>query len=227
MTFNTDTDNLPAAAEIADLQERVLAACLHMLDSGLITGTWGMACARTESGHVVVTPSGMNYRTLKPADLPVVDSGGRRILGTLRPSTETPMFTRLFALRPDIRAIAHTHSTSATGFACAGRSIPAVLAELAEAVGGPVPCAEYGRFGTPELADRIVEVAANVRAVLLRNHGVVTFGSSVEEASSAALVVEEAARVALVFDQLGGSGGIPQEEINALRQIHLQRYGQH
>lgn len=212
--------------EVAALQERVLDACLEMIDSGLITGTWGMACARLGETHVVVTPSGMNYRKLRPSDLPVVDLDGRLVQGDHRPTTETPMLTRLMKLRPDIRAVAHTHSTTATGFASAGQPIPAVLAELAEAVGGAVPCAAYARFGTPELADEVLAVAGKVNAVLLRNHGVVSFGASVEEAAGAALVVEEAARVALVNRQLGGGDELPADEIAELRTIHLTRYGQ-
>lgn len=221
------TGSINPTDDVAELQERVLGACLDMISSGLITGTWGMACARTAAGTVVVTPSGMDYKKLRPTDLPVVDLNGRVVSGKLKPTTETPMLTRLLGLRPDINAIAHTHSTAATGYASAGMPIPAVLAELAEAVGGSVPCAEYARFGTPALADNVLAVAGSRQAVLLRNHGVVTFGATVEEAASAALVVEEGARVALVHRQLGGTLELEQTEIDALRHIHLTHYGQH
>jgi L-ribulose-5-phosphate 4-epimerase len=130
--------------EVEDLRSRVVQACIYLLDSGLISGTWGMACARVGTGdRFVVTPSGMDYRTLSPGDLPVVGLDGRVISGTRRPSSETPMLARLLEMRPDIGAVAHTHSTVATGFAAAGQPIPVVLAELAEAAGGAVPCAQY------------------------------------------------------------------------------------
>lgn len=224
MTERIDAALDPAA--VTEAQERVLAACMEMIGSGLITGTWGMACMRVQDDFVVVTPSGMKYSALAPSDLPVVDLGGRVVLGRFKPTTETPMLTRLMRKRPEIAAVAHTHSTTATGFAAAGRAIPVVLAELAEAVGGAVPCAAYARFGTPELADEVLAVAGGVQAVLLRNHGVVTFGPSVEEAASTALVVEEGARVALVHRQLGANGELDAAEVAALREIHLTRYGQ-
>ncbi len=219
-------DGGQASAEVELLQERVLSACIFMIESGLITGTWGMACARTEEQTVVVTPSGMDYRSLKPRDLPVVDLQGNLVLGKLRPTTETPMLTRLMYLRPDIGAIAHTHSTGAAGFAAAGLRIPVVLAEVAEAIGGDVPCAEYGRFGTHELADKVFAVVGNRQGALLRNHGVLTFGATVEEAARAALVVEEGARVALIQHQLGVEEEMDETEVLALRQIHLTKYGQ-
>lgn len=218
---------MTATGSLHELRSQVLGGCLTLLDSGLVSGTWGMMCARDASGErLVITPSGMDYRTLEPSDLPLVDLAGATVEGTRRPSSETPMMCRLLTLRPDIRAVAHTHSTVATGFASAGREIPVVLAELAEAVGGAVPCAPYVRFGTPELAAAVVDVAGDRRAVLLRNHGVVAFGGTVQEAAATALVVEEAARVALVAQLLGGGEQLAADEVADLRHIHITRYGQ-
>ena len=223
------TDTVPAGGygEVEDIRSRVLRACIYLLDSGLISGTWGMACARAGIGdRFVVTPSGMDYRALSAADLPVVGLDGETISGTRKPSSETPMLARLLGLRLDVAAVAHTHSTVATGFAAAGQPIPAILAELAEAVGGSVPCAQYARFGTVQAADEIAAAATTAQAVLLRNHGVVAFGRTVEEAAATALVVEEGARVALVSRLLGGGQELGGGEISALRHIHLTSYGQ-
>ena len=186
-----------------------------------------MACGRLpDATRFVITPSGMDYRAITPNDLPVVNLDAELVEGTRRPSTETPMIARVLARRPDIGAIAHTHSTVATGFAAARTPIPPVLAELAEAIGGEVPCAEYARFGTVELAERVLAVAGEKRAVLLAHHGVIAFGETVEDATDAALVVEEAARVALVCRLLGGGDALGVDEVAALRQVHLTRYGQ-
>lgn len=102
------------------------------------------------------------------------------------------MHASVYAGRPDAAAIVHTHSPHATALACAGRGIPPFHYMIALA-GGDIRCMPYATFGTSELADAAVRGLAGRRATLLANHGVIAIGSSLREAHSVAIEVENLA----------------------------------
>ena len=92
---------------------------------GLVTFTWGNVSAiDTESGLFVIKPSGVDYEKMTPADMVVMDLQGNKVEGDLRPSSDTPTHLELYKAFPEIGGIVHTHSSYATSWAQAGRSIP-------------------------------------------------------------------------------------------------------
>lgn len=180
-----------------DLREEVAGVAREMIASGLVTGTSGNVSARTPEGEVLITPSGLDYSTLEPEDVVLVDLEGRVLEGDLAPSTETPMHTGIYKSRSDTGGVVHTHSYFSTTLACLGWEIPSVhymLAVLSDE--GRVPIAPYATFGTEELAGNASEALGDAhRACLLQNHGTITVGDGPNKAFSLTVVLEDMAQI--------------------------------
>lgn len=133
----------------------------------------------------------MPYDQIRPDDIVVTDLDGNLLGGTGRPSSETPLHCMVYQSRPDASAIVHTHSACATTLAILGLPIPAVHYMIAVTRTTEIPVAEYATYGTDALARNVRDAfPAPARAVLLANHGVVTIGSSLDEAAGIAEAVE-------------------------------------
>lgn len=177
---------------------------------GLVTFTWGNVSAiDTESGLFVIKPSGVDYEKMTPADMVVMDLQGNKVEGDLRPSSDTPTHLELYKAFPEIGGIVHTHSSYATSWAQAGRSIPCYGTTHADYIYGEVPCLRCltkeeidkayeentGHLIVNEFQRMNKEVMA-VPAVLCKNHGPFAFGKDAMDAVHNAVVLEEVAKMA-------------------------------
>ena len=177
---------------------------------GLVTFTWGnVSEIDRESGLFVIKPSGVDYDLLTPDDMVVMDLNGNKVEGRYRPSSDTPTHLELYKAFPEIGGIVHTHSSYATSWAQAGRSIPCYGTTHADYIYGEVPCL---RCLTKEEIDEAYEENTGhlivnefkrmgkdvkaVPAVLCKNHGPFTWGKDAHEAVHNAVVLEEVAKMA-------------------------------
>jgi L-ribulose-5-phosphate 4-epimerase len=193
---------------LKDLREEVLEANLELVRRGLVLYTFGNASGiDRREGLVVIKPSGMNYETMKPEDLVVVDLDGRTVDGFLRPSSDLPTHIILYRAFSAIGGIAHSHSRCATAWAQAQREIPCFGTTHADYFHGSVPV-------TKPLSPR--EIKKNYEqntglailrcmkrrdplhhpAVLVAGHAPFCWGVSPAEAAHNAVVVEEIAAMA-------------------------------
>ena len=163
----------------------------------------GNISVRLDASRVLTTPTCLSKGMMTPDDLVVTDMQGRPLSGARPPSTELAMHLLIYRLRPDVHAICHAHPPIATGFAAAG--VPLDKAILSEAVFslGCVPLAPYGTPGTSELCDSIEPLLRNYDAILLANHGAVTYGPDLLTAFFRMETVEHFAQVSLVTHLLG------------------------
>ena len=205
----------------------VLAAARLMGERGLVTGMAGNVSMRLRSARgralVVVTPSQRPYATLRPEDIVVVDSAGDVVDGGLAPSSELPLHLAVYAARPDVGAVMHTHSVYASALAVAGRDLPPVLDELVVFVGGTVEVAEYGMSGTQAMAERAVRALGDRNAALLRKHGVVGVGETPGEALDVCDLVERAAQVYIMASLLGEAKPLPSNVVREERRLFRAR----
>jgi L-ribulose-5-phosphate 4-epimerase len=152
---------------LESLREQVLHANQEIARRGLAPHTFGNASGVDRGGAkplVVIKPSGVDYASLKPADLVVTDLYGNIVEGSLRPSSDLDTHTLLYREFPQIGGIVHTHSEFATSWAQAGRAIPCLGTTHADYFHGPVPV-------TAPLTEEEVSVEAYVRntgAVIVR-----------------------------------------------------------
>src|SRR5437868_7302035 len=185
--------------EVLDAVGRIVAA-------GLVAGASGNVSRRISmpDGDVfAITASRVPYHRFALDDVLVVDADVEPIVGDGIPSSESLLHLAVYAARPDVGAVIHTHSIHASAFAVAGRPIPPILDEQVILLGGAIDVAEYGESSTDMLASNAVTALADRAAVLLRNHGAVTVGRDLDEAIAAAELVERVAQSSVISGALG------------------------
>ncbi len=211
--------------ELAAVRAEVVRTGLAMLERGLVAGTWGNVSIRVPGQELVaVTPSGRDYRSLRAEDVAVVDMRGKQVAGELTPSTETPLHLVIYAARPDIGAIVHTHSTFASACAAARRPLPPIIEDLVQLAGGAIEVAAYALPGTAELAANAVAALADRQAVLLANHGAVGCGRSPGEALLACELVEKGAQIFIYANLLGGAQVLSDGDVAVMRRFYVEHY---
>lgn len=209
------------------LRSEVWRLHLELPKNNLVAWTSGNVSARDpQSGYVVIKPSGVSYADLRPEHLVVVGLNGERIEGEHKPSSDTASHLYIYRHLAHVNGIVHTHSPYATAFAALGRPIPVYLTAIADEFGGPIPCGGFALIGGEQIGKVVVETIGDSKAVLLKNHGVFTVGSSAEAAVKAAVMVEDAARTVWLALQIGTPEEIPAEEVAKLHYRYTHDYGQ-
>lgn len=149
----------------------------RLITHNLSKGTSGnISIFSREKNLMAISPSGMDYFSIKPEDVVVMDLDGNRVDGERKPPSEYHLHRIFYKKRDDVSAVVHTHSTYATTFACMNWSIPAVHYLIGFAGGKEVRCAQYATFGTEELAKNAFKTMGSGNVVLLANHGLVAVG---------------------------------------------------
>jgi L-fuculose-phosphate aldolase len=158
---------------------QLIATAQAMNERNLNRGAAGNVSVRHPNpGHdgFLITPTGMAYDTLTPADIPQMYLDGRHF-GRRRPSSEWRMHRDIYATRPHVGAVLHAHSPFATALACVRREIPPFHYMIARFGGTTIRCAAYASFGTQELSDAMLLALADRSACLLANHGMVVLAA--------------------------------------------------
>ncbi|MFN2186889.1 MAG: L-ribulose-5-phosphate 4-epimerase [Anaerolineae bacterium] len=209
------------------VREELVSLNQALPENGLVTWTSGNVSIRdAETGLVAIKASGVHFRDLTPASVVVVDLEGNLVEGEFKPSSDTASHVYIYRHRADVHGIVHTHSNYATAFAALGRPIPVYLTAQADEFGGPIPCGGFALIGGEEIGRVVVESIGSSAAVLLKNHGVFTVGSSGQAALKAAVMVEDIARTAWLALQLGQPDEISAEMIDKLHDRYRHEYGQ-
>ena len=220
---------------LEELKEQVYRANLLLPRYGLVVFTWGNVSGNDrEKGLYVIKPSGVEYDKLTPEDMVVMDLQGRKVEGTLNPSSDTPTHLQLYRAFPNIGGVVHTHSRWATIWAQAGRDIPAFGTTHGDYFYGPVPCTR--RMTPEEIAGEyeketgkvIIETFAGkepeaIPAVLVNSHGPFAWGTDAENAVHNAVVLEEVAFMNFPALQLSPNRGAMQQEL--LDKHYLRKHG--
>jgi L-fuculose-phosphate aldolase len=205
--------DFPARAAAA---AEIVVVCRRLYERGLIAGGEGNVTVRLGPNRVLATPAGLSKVDVSELDLVEVALDGQQLGGTRRASTEIAMHLRVYARRPEVRAVVHAHPPTATGFAVAGEDfMAAVLPEVIFGL-GPVPLVPYGQPGTRELADRLEPFVADHDVFLLANHGATACGPTLALAHQRMESLEQAARIMLAARLLGRVTPLAPEQVQAL-----------
>ncbi|MGA5418628.1 class II aldolase/adducin family protein [Streptomyces lavendulocolor] len=183
--------------------DSVVGTARRTVADGLVVGTSGNVSARV-GDIVLVTPSGVPYDRLTPADLVAVDLDGTRIRGRLAPTSELAMHLEIYR-RTTARAVVHTHAVHATAVSTLVTELPPIH-YMAATLGGPVRVAPYALYGTEELAAHMVRALDGRTACLLRNHGTIAHGDSLDQAYDRTAQLEWMCRVWLTARSVPGPG---------------------
>lgn len=191
-----------------ELRTQVVEACVRLADLGFLAGTGGNVAVRAAEGLFAVTPSGLDYYAMTPADVCMLSLEGlARLSGDRKPSVESGLHARLFKARPDVHASIHTHQPLASAVALLGVPIPVEAGPDREALGPWIAAVGYGPSGTGFLVRALGrELRPDRNAYLLRNHGLVCAGRTLAEGVARTQCVERAAATFLRQAIAAGNG---------------------
>ena len=217
------------------LKERVFTANIDLVKQGLVIHTWGNVSGRDmTTGLVVIKPSGISYKRMKPADMVVLDPDGKVVEGKYKPSTDAPTHLMLYKKWKLVGGVVHTHSTYASSWAQAGRDIPPLGTTHADHYYGEVPCTrklsddeinnEYEVNTGKVILERLENIdPLAVPSVLVNCHGPFCWGLDPEEAVYNAVALEEIARMAFYTVMLGNKKPVDQY---LLQKHHERKHGE-
>lgn len=208
-------------------RKEIIEAGKKILQDAMVIGTWGNISVRIEEDDLVaITPTGVDYNTLIPENIPILDLEGNLIDGNMKPSIELSMHLEIYKARPDIHAILHTHSVYATAMAIARKPIPAACEDLIQVAGGEVRVARYELPGSKELGEAVVEALDERNAVIMANHGLLAASGSLKETFKIASICEKSAHATLLAANIGGAIPLSAEDCEIMRNFYLNAYGQ-
>jgi L-fuculose-phosphate aldolase len=222
--YATDSDELQAA------RAQLVTYSARLLDDGLAVGSAGNMSVRVDD-VVAITPSGIGYADMRPADVCLVTSAGTELTDEAgrgnqeTPSTETPMHLAIYAAT-GAKAVVHTHSPEVIALSASRDELPAIHYQIT-GLGGPVRVAPYVRFGSAGLAAAAVEALDGRSAVILRNHGAVTYGRDLAQAYDRALLLEWLARTYRLALSYGEPAILSAEALDEVAaEAKRRRYGE-
>ncbi len=168
-----------------------------LFEKGFCPATSGNLSVRLDECRILITPTGVSKGDMKPEDPAVISPTGQHRFGRKNSSSEAQMHLLIYRLRPDVKAVVHAHPPKATAFACAGIALDQPIAsEFSQALGS-VPLAKYGTPGTPDLAAAMAYLVPHHSALLMGNHGVVTYGQDLFDAHGKIELIEHFAEIVL------------------------------
>ena len=220
--------NFPASITESDLRLAILECGRIAYERHLMTSNDGNISAQMENGHVLITPSGISKGRLNPDDMLVVDLDGNILSSRAdrKPSSETPMHLEVYRHRGDVRAVMHAHPIFATTLMVAGLEFPVdVLPEVLLTL-GDVPITDYATPSSHEDAEVIRPFIKDHNAMLLRQHGSLTYGKNLEEALIHLERIEHVSEIYWRAKMLGEVKRVPPEaqaKLIELREKYFKR----
>jgi L-fuculose-phosphate aldolase len=181
-----------SSSALTDERAAVADACRRLGAEGLLIGTAGNVSVRVED-RVAITATGAVLADLTPDQVTVVDVDGKIVTGDLRPTSELELHLGVYR-RYGAGAVVHTHAPMATAVSCVLNELPCIHYQLL-ALGGTVRVAPYATFGTPELAESVLDALDGRSAALMANHGALTHAPTLGKAVENALLLEWACGV--------------------------------
>jgi L-fuculose-phosphate aldolase len=209
---------------LPEARAAIVTTCRELSRTGLVVGTAGNVSVR-ERDMVAVSPSGLRYADLTPELVGVHRLDGAVVEAPLAPSSELPLHLAIYAARPELGAVVHTHSPAATALSALVDEVPAVHYYVAMFGGPTVPVSRYATYGTDQLARNVVDALRDRTGCLMGNHGAVTVGPDLVTAQDKSSYLEWLCDVYLRARAVGSPRVLPPAEIDAVRE-KMAGYGQ-
>lgn len=201
---------------LKEQKKAVYDANLELVRRGLVIYTWGnVSLVDRGNNLVIIKPRGVEYEELQAEDMSVVDMEGNMVEGKLLPSVDLDIHLAVYRRFPQVGAIAHTHSTFATAWAQARRSIPVYGTTHGDHFYGEIPCTralkkeetleDYEKHTGDVIVETFLErnlKPMEVCGVLAAGHGPFTWGATAAEAVENSVILEELSRMALLTEFL-------------------------
>lgn len=206
-----------------EARQAIVRAGKRMYDHGYVVTNDGNISVRISSTEIIVTPTGVSKGFMTPEMMVKMNLDGDVLeaKGT-KPSSEVKMHLRVYAEDDSVMAVVHAHPIYATSYAIAGIPLDEPILSEAMLQIGAVPIAKYAKPGTYDVPDGIAPFVKGYGAVLLSNHGALTWGTTLGEAFSRMEVLENYAHISFVVGLLGGGRGLDVEQVAGLAGIRKE-----
>lgn len=196
----------------------------RLYDRGFVVAAEGNLSIRIDADHVLATPTCMSKGMLTPEDLVVTNLAGEQKSGFRKCSSELDMHLLIYSLRSDVCAVCHAHPPTATAYAVAGLALDTALLPEVIITLGQIPLARYGTPGTRQLGIALTPLVPHYDALLMANHGVVTYGRDLLTAFMHMETVKQFAKITLITDLLGRQNLLARQDVRELI-LARARYG--
>lgn len=206
-------------------KKEVLDCALQIKAYGLISLTGGNVSMRMGDGLYLVTPSGMSYDSMKPEDIVVINGDLEVVEGSYKPSSDSSALVYIYENMPWVNALIHTHQPYATAIGLVRDKLPACLVTIIDANHADVNVAPWTPSSDIGMGKLAVEYTGDATAVIMKHHGVIAMGTTMEEALFSAVYLEEAAKTYVLASAMGTVPELPPEEI-AKEAAGWSHYGQ-
>lgn len=215
-------------SDYIELRQKIIDTCLFLRKEGYIFGTWGNISVRLDDGNILITPSRIDYAIMKPEDLPVLAPDGSVVSGTKLSTSEREIHRGIMNAREDVGAIIHTHSPHAMACSTFDEGIPVFSEEMCQLLGGPIPISrEFVPSDDHVKLGRVAsESIGNANALLIRNHGPICVGRTLEEALVCCQITEKTAQIYLnLLQSKQHVNYLSEEVVDRGRNYFLHKYG--
>lgn len=201
-----------------EIREQICEIGRRMYNRNMVAANDGNISVRLNDREFLCTPTGVSKGFMTPESICKVDGNGHLLQaeGSYRPSSEMKMHMRVYQERPDVNAVVHAHPAYATTFAVAGRALNRPIMPEAVVSLGYVPVTRYAKPSTTEVPDAVSEFVHDFDAMLLRNHGALTYADTLLDAYMKMESVEFYAQLMYQVEQLGTANELTEEQVKEL-----------
>lgn len=207
-----------------EIKKQICEIGKRIYDKGMVAANDGNISVKISDNEFLCTPTGVNKGFMTPDYICKVDKEGNviRANGNFKPSSEIKMHMRVYKERPDVKSVVHAHPMYATGFAIAGRPLTQPIMPEAVIALGCVPIAKYGTPSTDEIPNSVSEYLQYFDAVLLENHGALSYSDSLEAAYMKMESLEFYAKLLYISEHLGGPQELSKDQVERLYELRRQ-----
>lgn len=204
-----------------EIKEQMCEIGKRVWDRGMIAANDGNFSVKINENEILCTPTGVSKGYMKPNMICKVDLDGNILYadGKYKPSSEVKMHLRVYKKRPDVNAVVHAHPLYATSYAIAGIPLTKQIMPESTLALGEVPIAKYGLPSTSEVPDSIEPFLDSYDAVLLENHGALSWGADLITAYYKMESLEFYAQLSHITQSLGGAKELPKKEVQRLIEL--------
>lgn len=200
--------------------QEIVLVCQRLHARNMLAAADGNVSYRISDDEILITPSGVMKGFMSPEQMAVINLNGDVLIG--KPSSERLMHLEVFKRCPEAKAIVHAHPPTAIAWSIARpelKKLPSdCLSEVILAT-GDIPFVPYARPGTEDMGKVLVPYLPKHQAMILRNHGAITWGADLDEAYRGMERIEHSAQILASAEKLGGLHSLPKEEIAYLYEL--------
>jgi L-fuculose-phosphate aldolase len=204
-----------------EAKQKLIDAGKILEHEGQADFTRGHVSVRVPDDHALffMKPHSVGFEEITMDNILTIDLDGKVVAGTARRHSEVFIHSEIYRVRPDVHSIIHSHPPYAVALSASGRPMRALSQPSAvfyEAL--PVYTGTIDLIRTMQMGQGVAQALGPHRAVLLKNHGVVSAGATIEESVGVVLMLETAAMIQMIAEAAGPiAPEFPREDILKLQ----------